>query len=60
MIRPSQKLMTTWQEEIVRKADVTIIKNFLMWLDFAEDRTRRRQQVFPPRLAYEDECDAPI
>lgn len=51
--------LTTWKGEIVRKGDVTIAKNFLqaeeidelnrivvMWLDFAEDQTRRRQQVF--------------
>lgn len=51
--------LTTWRGEIVRKGDVTIAKNFLsrdeidelnrivvMWLDFAEDQTRRRQQVF--------------
>lgn len=51
--------LTTWKGEIVRKGDVTIAKNFLqpeeieelnrivvMWLDFAEDQTKRRQQVF--------------
>lgn len=51
--------LTTWKGEIVRKGDVTIAKNFLsrdeidelnrivvMWLDFAEDQTRRRRQVF--------------
>ncbi|MDQ8188754.1 virulence RhuM family protein [Roseibacillus persicicus] len=51
--------LTTWKGEIVRKGDVTIAKNFLqaeevdelnrivvMWLDFAEDQTRRRQQIF--------------
>ncbi len=51
--------LATWKGEIVRKADVTVAKNFLsaeeidelnrivvMWLDFAEDQTRRRQQVF--------------
>jgi hypothetical protein len=44
---------------VVRKADVTIAKNYLtrkeieelnrivtMWLDFAEDQARRRKQVF--------------
>lgn len=51
--------LTNWKGEIVRKADITIAKNFLtkpeieelnrivvMWLDYAEDQTRRRQQVF--------------
>jgi len=51
--------LTSWKGDIVRKGDVTIAKNFLtrdeieelnrivvMWLDFAEDQTRRRQQVF--------------
>ena len=51
--------LTNWKGEIVRKADITVAKNFLtkpeieelnrivvMWLDYAEDQTRRRQQVF--------------
>lgn len=56
--RPNMGL-TVWKGEVVRKADVTVAKNFLkeeeidelnrivvMWLDFAEDQARRRQQVF--------------
>lgn len=51
--------LTTWKGDVVRKADVTIAKNYLqvdeidslnrivvMWLDFAEDQARRRRQVF--------------
>jgi hypothetical protein len=51
--------LTTWKGEIVLKTDVATAKNFLskeeveelnrivvMWLDFAEDQARRRQQVF--------------
>lgn len=51
--------LTTWKGATVRKADVTIAKNYLageeiaelnrivvMWLDYAEDRARRRKQVF--------------
>jgi hypothetical protein len=51
--------LTTWKGEAVRKADVTIAKNYLleqeiselnrivvMWLDYAEDQARRRKQVF--------------
>lgn len=51
--------LTTWKGGEVRKADVTIAKNYLqageieelnrivvMWLDFAEDQARRRKQVF--------------
>jgi hypothetical protein len=51
--------LTAWKSEAVRKADVTIAKNYLtqteiselnrivtMWLDFAEDQARRRRQVF--------------
>ncbi|WP_035612846.1 virulence RhuM family protein [Haloferula sp. BvORR071] len=51
--------LTTWKGSVVRKADVTVAKNFLteseidelnrivvMWLDFAEDQARRRRQVF--------------
>jgi hypothetical protein len=51
--------LTAWKGDVVRKADVTIAKNYLdrdeiaelnrivtMWLDFAEDQARRRKQVF--------------
>ena len=51
--------LTSWKGDAVRKADVTIAKNYLsqeeigelnrivtMWLDFAEDQARRRKQVF--------------
>ncbi|MAA63740.1 MAG: hydroxyacid dehydrogenase [Alteromonadaceae bacterium] len=51
--------LTVWKGEIVRKADVTVAKNYLdtdeidalnrivvMWLDFAEDQAKRRKQVF--------------
>jgi hypothetical protein len=51
--------LTTWRGDTVRKADVTVAKNYLnedeirelnrivtMWLDFAEDQARRRKQVF--------------
>jgi hypothetical protein len=51
--------LTTWKGDAVRKGDVTVAKNYLaereiselnrivvMWLDFAEDQARRRQQVF--------------
>ena len=50
---------TTWKGKTVRKADVTIAKNYLkeeeitelnrivvMWLDYAEDQARRRRQIF--------------
>lgn len=56
--RPNMGL-TTWKGEAVRKTDVTVAKNYLtaeeieslnrvvvMWLDYAEDQARRRQQVF--------------
>ena len=56
--RPNMGL-TTWKGGVVRKADVTVAKNYLnqdeigelnrivtMWLDFAEDQARRRKQVF--------------
>lgn len=56
--RPNMGL-TTWHGDSVRKADVTVAKNYLsqpeigelnrivtMWLDFAEDQARRRKQVF--------------
>lgn len=51
--------LTTWKGDAVRKADVTVAKNYLrepeitelnrivvMFLDFAEDQARRRKQVF--------------
>jgi len=51
--------LTTWKAGSVRKADVTVAKNYLseteigelnrivvMWLDYAEDQARRRKQVF--------------
>lgn len=51
--------LTGWKGKAVRKTDVTIAKNYLhedeieelnrivsMWLDFAEDQAKRRQQVF--------------
>jgi hypothetical protein len=51
--------LTAWKGEVVRKADVTIAKNYLseeeigelnrivvMFLDFAEDQARRRKQIF--------------
>ncbi len=51
--------LTNWKGDAVRKADVTVAKNYLdageidelnrivvMWLDFAEDQARRRTQVF--------------
>ncbi len=51
--------LTAWKGDVVRKGDVTIAKNYLkedeikelnrlvtMFLDFAEDRARRRRQVF--------------
>jgi hypothetical protein len=51
--------LTTWKGGVVRKADGTVAKNYLseeeigelnrivtMFLDFAEDQTRRRKQVF--------------
>lgn len=51
--------LTTWKGDVVRKADVTVAKNYLneaeidelnrivvMFLDYAEDQARRRRQVF--------------
>ncbi len=51
--------LTTWKSGVVRKADVTVAKNYLredeinelnrivvMFLDFAEDQARRRKQIF--------------
>lgn len=56
--RPNMGL-TTWKSGSVRKADVTVAKNYLhepeidelnrivtMWLDFAEDQARRRKEIF--------------
>jgi hypothetical protein len=56
--RPNMGL-STWKGDLVRKADVTVAKNYLrheeieelnrivaMFLDFAEDQARRRKQVF--------------
>jgi len=51
--------LTTWAREVVRKADVTVAKNYLregevealnrivvMFLDFAEDQALRRKHIF--------------
>jgi hypothetical protein len=51
--------LTSWKSGAVRKGDVTVAKNYLlgdeieelnrivvMFLDFAEDQARRRQQIF--------------
>ncbi len=51
--------LTTWQGGVMRKGDVVVAKNYLreneieelnrivvMFLDFAEDQARRRQQIF--------------
>jgi hypothetical protein len=51
--------LTSWKGAAVRKADVTVAKNYLreeeiselnrivvMWLDYAEDQAKRRKQVF--------------
>lgn len=51
--------LASWKGDVVRKADVSVAKNYLkrdeidelnrivvMWLDFAEDQARRRKQVF--------------
>ncbi|MGB8295452.1 MAG: virulence RhuM family protein [Polyangia bacterium] len=56
--RPNMGL-TSWNGDVVRRADVTIAKNYLddkeidelnrivtMFLDYAEDQARRRKQVF--------------
>lgn len=56
--KPNMNL-TAWKGRAVRKADVTVAKNYLredeitelnrivtMFLDFAEDQARRRKQVF--------------
>ena len=55
--------LTVWKGKVVRKADVTVAKNYLsqdeigeLWLDFAGDQARRRtDRSFPaisrqPRL----------
>ena len=57
-IQPNMGLQT-WKGDVVRKGDVTIVKNYLreeeiselnrivvMWLDYAEDQARRRKQIF--------------
>lgn len=51
--------LTSWKAGVVRKGDVTVAKNYLneseieelnrivvMFLDFAEDQARRKQQIF--------------
>ena len=51
--------LTNWRGDAVRKADITVAKNYLseteidelnrivvMFLDFAEDQARRRKQIF--------------
>ena len=51
--------LTTWHGGVVRKGDVTVVKNYLreeeitelnllvvMFLDFAEDQARRQKQIF--------------
>ncbi|MDZ4744435.1 MAG: virulence RhuM family protein [bacterium] len=51
--------LTSWKSGVVRKGDVTVAKNYLkeseidelnrivvMFLDFAEDQARRKQQIF--------------
>lgn len=51
--------LTSWKGGDVRKADVTVAKNYLnsreidelnrivvMWLDFAEDQAKRRKEIF--------------
>ena len=56
--KPNMGLMS-WKGDVVRKADVTVAKNYLnqkeidelnrivvMWLDYAEDQAKRRKQVF--------------
>ena len=56
--KPNMGLMS-WKGEVVRKADVTVAKNYLnkeeidelnrivvMWLDYADDQAKRRKQVF--------------
>ena len=60
-VNPDQPNMglTAWKGRVVRKADVTVAKNYLtepeiselnrvvvMFLDYAEDQARRRKQVF--------------
>lgn len=61
--------LTTWKLGSVRKADVTVAKNYLlepevtglnrvvvMWLDFAEDQAQRRKEIF--LKDWEDKLDA--
>lgn len=60
--------LTSFKGNAVRKGDVIIAKNYLsqsevdelnhvvnMWLDFAEDQARRRQQIF--LRGWEDKLD---
>lgn len=64
--------LTSYKGEEVRKGDVTVAKNYLtqdevselnrvvnMWLDFAEDQARRRQQVFcaTGRISWISSCN---
>ena len=62
--------LTTWDGDRVRKKDVDVAKNYLtepevselnrlttMFLDFAEDRARRRQEV---RMADWVDADRPL
>ncbi|EIQ78847.1 putative DNA-binding protein [Shigella flexneri 1235-66] len=65
--------LTSYKGEEVRKGDVTVAKNYLtqdevnklnrvvnMWLDFAEDQARRRQQVFyaTGRISWISSCNS--
>ncbi|MDL2285650.1 virulence RhuM family protein [Desulfovibrio sp. OttesenSCG-928-F07] len=51
--------LSSWKGEVVRKADITVAKNYLsageidslnrivvMWLDYAEDQAKRRKGIF--------------
>lgn len=64
--------LTSYKGEEVRKDDVTVAKNYLtqdevselnrvvnMWLDFAEDQARRRQQIFyaTGRISWISSCN---
>lgn len=61
--------LTTWKSDRVQKADTKVAKNYLqepeitelnrvvvMWLDFAEDQARRRQQIY--LKDWQDKLDA--
>lgn len=65
--------LTTWKGTVVRKADVTVAKNYLaeeeiselnrivvMWLDYAEDRAHRRKQVFLKEWEIKLDEDMPV